>query len=349
MDMKTSKRIPPGTPKYHRLTNENRIIIWTPKKEGKSETYIAARIGCSVSTISRELDRNKGKKGCRHKKAQGMAQHRIAVKAAKRRKFTDKMWKLFKEKLREGWTPQMVVGRCRRDGIPMVCVETLYKEYYRRQDLVRRGLSKEGLPPLPRCQKKRKTRNRDAKKYRNAGRGKIKERVDIDERPKTVENRARVGHWEGDLINGPGGTGHLATLVERMTRFTLVARVASKESGCVMSAIIGMRAGIPKDMLKSCTFDNGKEFAFFKQLEQALGIKVYFAKPYHSWERGTNENRNGVVRKILPKGSPFDAILDEEMRRIDRMLNDRPLKCLNWRTPREAFTALLHRHLLAAA
>lgn len=99
MDMKTSKRIPPGTPKYHRLTSENRIVIWTLKKEGKSETYIAARIGCSVSTISRELDRNKGKKGCRHKKAQGMAQHRIAVKAAKRRKFMDKMWKLFKEKL----------------------------------------------------------------------------------------------------------------------------------------------------------------------------------------------------------------------------------------------------------
>lgn len=105
MDMKTSKRIPPGTPKYHRLTSENRIIIWTLKKEGKSETYIAARIGCSVSTISRELDRNKGKKGYRHKKAQGMAQHRLAVKAAKRRKFTDKMWEVFKAKLREGWTP----------------------------------------------------------------------------------------------------------------------------------------------------------------------------------------------------------------------------------------------------
>ena len=350
MDMKTSKRIPPGTPKYHRLTSENRIIIWTLKKEGKSETYIAARIGCSVSTISRELDRNKGKKGCRHKKAQGMAQHRIAVKAAKRRKFTPEMWDYAITHLRDdGWTFEQSCGRARRDGIPMVCKETLYKEYYRRQELVRKVLSKEILPPLPRCQKKRKTRNRDAKKYRNAGRGKIKERVDIDERPKTVENRARVGHWEGDLINGLAGTGHLATLVERMTRFTLVARVASKESGCVMSAIIGMLAGIPKDMLKSCTFDNGKEFAFFKQLEQALGIKVYFAKPYHSWERGTNENRNGVVRKILPKGSPFDAILDEEMRRIDRMLNDRPLKCLNWRTPREAFTALLRRYLLAAA
>ncbi len=97
------------------------------------------------------------------------------------------------------------------------------------------------------------------------------------------------------------------------------------------------------------TFDNGKEFAKFEQIKQALGIEVYFAKPYHSWERGTNENRNGVVRKVLPKGRSFDDIAEEEMRRIDYMLNDRPLKCLNWRTPREAFAALLNRHTAKTA
>ncbi len=182
------------------------------------------------------------------------------------------------------------------------------------------------------------------KKYR----GKIQDRVDIDERPKTVENRARVGHWEGDLINGLCGTGNLVTLAERMTRFTLVAYAATKESPCVMSAIIGMLASLPKGMLKTCTFDNGKECALFRQLEQALGIKVYFAKPYHSWERGANENRNGIVRKVLPKGSSFDAILDEELRRIDYMLNDRPMRCLDWRTPREAFSSLLRRYIVAA-
>lgn len=106
------------------------------------------------------------------------------------------------------------------------------------------------------------------------------------------------------MVNGLNGTGNLITTAERMTRFTLVARVATKEVGCVP-------AGFPKDMLKSCTFDNGKEFALFGQLEQALGIKGYFTKPYHSWERGTNEKHNGVVRRGLPKGSPFDAILDE--------------------------------------
>ena len=117
------------------------------------------------------------------------------------------------------------------------------------------GKTKEVLPPLPKRRKQRKTRDRNAKKYRNAGRGKIPGRVDIDERPKTVENRARVGNWEGDLINGLKGTGNLVTLVERMTRFTLVARDATKEATVVAAAIIGMLGAVPKSMLKSLTFD----------------------------------------------------------------------------------------------
>ena len=349
MDTKKSKRVPPGTPGYHRLTSEKRIIIWTLRKERKSQEEIAEAVGCNRSTICRELKRNKSKKGYRYKKAQGKADHRAAVKAAKRRKFTNKMWRYAKEKLELGWTPEQIAGRARRDGIPMVCKETLYKEYYRRQDLVRRGESKEVLPPLPKRRKKRRTRDRDAKKYRNAGRGKIKGRVDIDERPKTVENRARVGNLEGDLINGLKGTGNLVTIVERMTRFVFFAYTATKEADVVASAVIGLLASLPKGFLKTLTFDNGKEFALFKSMEQALGIKVYFAKPYHSWERGTNENRNGIVRKVLPKGRSFDDITEEEMRRIDYMLNDRPLKCLNWRTPREAFASLLIRYAAKAS
>ena len=346
MDTKTKRRTPPREPGYHRLTDEKRIIIETLRKEGRLLAYIAERIGCSKSTVSKEIKRNKSKRGYRHKKANGQARARVAAKAAKRRKFTPEMWDYAITHLRDdGWTFEQSCGRARRDGIPMVCKETLYKEHYRRQRLVMQGKSKEDLPPLPKRRKQRKTRDRNAKKYRNAGRGKIPGRVDIDERPKTVENRARVGNWEGDLINGLKGTGNLVTLVERMTRFTLVARVATKEATVVAAAIIGMLGAIPKSMLKSMTFDNGKEFAKFEQIKQALGIEVYFAKPYHSWERGTNENRNGVVRKVLPKGRSFDDITEEEMRRIDYMLNDRPLRCLNWRTPREAFAGLILRHM----
>ena len=349
MATKERRKAPPGAPKYHRLTGEKRIIIETLRKEGRSCRYIAERLGCRPSTVTRELKRNVSKKGYRHKKAQGKADRRVMEKAASRHKMTLEMWEFIKAKMREGWTPEQIEGRCRRDGIPMASRETIYKEYYRRQKLVLAGKSDEDLPPLTMRRKKRKARDRNAKKYRNAGRGKIPGRVDIDKRPKTVENRARVGNFEGDLINGLLGTGNLVTLAERMTRFVFFAYVATKDADGVAAAIIGLLAGLPKSFLDTLTFDNGKEFARFEQIKQALGIEVYFAKPYHSWERGTNENRNGIVRKVLPKGRSFDDITEEEMRRIDRLLNDRPLKCLNWRTPREAFTDLLRRHLSRAA
>ena len=230
MATKERRKTPPGAPKYHRLTDEKRIIIEALRKEGCSKKHIAERVGCHPTTVWRELKRNVSKKGYRHKKAQGKANHRVAVKAAKRRRFTAEIWALAKDRLAKGWTFEQIHGRCKRDGIAMVCAETLYKEYYRRQKLVMAGKSDEVLPPLLRRQKKRRTRDRNANKYRNAGRGKITGRVDIDERPKTVENRASVGNWEGDLINGLKGTGNLVTLAERMTRFVFFAYAATKEA-----------------------------------------------------------------------------------------------------------------------
>lgn len=349
MPIKRQRKAPPGVPKYHRLTADNRTTIRALRKEGFSCAHIAHRIGCNKATVSRELSRNKSKKGYRPKKAQAKADWRMRVKAQARRKMTSEMWEFIKEKMFDGWTPEQISGRCKRDGVPMVSKESIYKEYYRRQKLVMAGKSDEELPLLMMRRKRRKTRDRNAKKYRNAGRGKIPGRVGIEERPKSVESRARVGNGECDLINGLFGTGNLVTFVERMTRFTLIAYTASKEADAVAGAIIGMLASLPKGLLKTLTFDNGKEFAKFAQIEQALGVKVYFANPYHSWERGTNENRNGVVRKVLPKGRAFDNITEEEMLRIDQMLNDRPLKCLNWRTPREAFTRLLQQYILKSA
>ena len=343
------KSSPAKKPAYARLDRDRRVQIETLKRQGFKQAEIARIVGCSPSTISRELRNNKSKKGYLAKKANGMAKQRMLTKAAKRRKMTEAMWQEVKALLKLGWTPEMICQKARRDGKPSVCRELIYREYYRRQKLVLEGLSDEELPLLPKRRKQRKTRDRNAKKYtKDAGRGKIKDRVDISQRPTNVRNRKRVGHWEGDLINGLSGTGHIVTLVERMTRWTLKCWVPTKETDVVIAAIIGLLGSLPRGLLKTLTFDNGKEFAGFKQLEQALGLKVYFAKPYHSWERGTNENRNGVVRMVLPKGRSFDNILEEEMRRIDYLLNDRPLRCLDWRTPREAFNALLKRYLLAA-
>ena len=336
-------------PKYKRLDGEKRVQIDTLRRKGYSKAEIAKFIGCHPSTVSRELSRNKSKKGYRAKKANAKAKHRMNEKAANRRKMDEMMWQDVKSRLTLGWTPEMIQERARREGKPSVCRELIYQEYYRRQKLVLDGLLSEALPLLPKRRKQRKTRDRNARKYtKDAGRGKIKDRVDISMRPKNVLNRKRIGHWEGDLVNGLSGTGHIVTLVERMTRMTLKCRVPSKETNVVISAIIGLLGALPRGMLKTLTFDNGKEFAAFKQLEWSLGLKVYFAKPYHSWERGTNENRNGIVRMVLPKGRSFDDILKEEMERIDYLLNDRPLRCLDWRTPREAFNMLLGRYLLAA-
>src|SRR5574344_98227 len=158
----------------------------------------------------------------------------------------------------------------------------------------------------------------------------------------------RAGHWEGDLINGLRGTGNLVTVVERMSRFTLVGYSATKETDAVMAVFKALLRDLPQEMVQSLTLDNGKEYAKFKVLVRDCGLDVFFAKPYHSWERGTNENRNGVVRIVLPKGSRFDNITKEQMERIDRLLNDRPLRCLGWRTPREVFTARLQYRLKVA-
>lgn len=344
MSIKTCASPQTEARRYQRLTRDKRIIIYTLRKAGNSMTAISKAVGCSKSTISRELRRNAGRKGYRYEKAQKMAEFRAREKAAKRRKFKEEMWEEAKANLARGWSFEQTAGRARRNAVTMVCKETLYKEYYTRQRLAERGESQEELPPLPRRRKKRKQRDINAKRYATAGRGRIKDRVDIEERPAHVENRKRAGHWEGDLINGANSSGHIVTMAERMTRFTLVGRAGSKNTNEVMQEIIGMMRSIPRGLLISSAFDNGKEFAGFKKLERELGLKVYFAKPYHSWERGTNENRNGIVRKILPKGRRFDNITDEELRRIDAMLNDRPMKCLGWRTPREAFARLMANH-----
>ena len=330
--------------KYHRLIKVQREKIKVLLDRGFSMREIARELEVSASTISRELARNTGQRGYREKQAQEMANERIKEKAAKRRKMTDALWAQIKSFLTLGLTPAMIDGRAKKDGREMVSRETIYNEYYRRQKLVAAEKSNEVLPKLSRKKKQRHSRNKDKKYSKNAGRGKIPGRVDIDQRPLRVLNRGRVGSWEGDLINGLNGTGHFVTLVERKTRKTLIAYVPSKESEVVMAAIIRLLKDLPRTMLTDLTFDNGKEFALFSRLETALGLKVYFAKPYHSWERGTNENRNRVVRKVKPKGSAFNSLTAWEWSRIEYLLNDRPMRVLNWRTPNEAFAACLERH-----
>ena len=163
----------------------------------------------------------------------------------------------------------------------------------------------------------------------------------IATRSAEVDTRQTVGHWEGDLINGAHATGNLATLVERCTRFTLVGRTNSKEAQEVTRVICALFKPLPKKSRLSLTLDNGKEFARHEDIARDATMDVFFANPYHSWERGTNENTNGLIRRLYPKKSSFSGICRAELKRIDSFLNDRPRKCLGWMTPREKMAAFL--------
>lgn len=313
---------------YTRVTKIERSQIYVLRQAGKGNNEIARLIGRDKGTVSREVRRNRGLKGYRHLQA-----HRKAEERAKRagpRRFTEGVRLDAEEKLRKGWTPEIICGRAKLEGRPHVCKETVYKYVY--ADAKAGG---ELWKNLPRAKRKRKRR---CPRQDGRGRGVIPGRRGIGERPPEVELRVKVGHWEGDLVVGAGATGYLVTLVERVTRFTLTGWSRTKEADEVSAVVIRLLAVIGI-ACTGITFDNGKEFARHREIASALKADVFFARPYHSWERGTNENTNGLIRRLFPKSESFAAIGAEELRRIDVFLNDRPRKCLGWKTPREVMDA----------
>lgn len=319
--------------KFKHLDETERNLIGAWRQEGMSAREIARRLHRSPSTISREIKRNATARGG-YDPARAQRRARRLAKRPGPRKLTDEMRRHAYAKLRdEGWSFGACCGRAKRDGVAFVCKETLYRDYYAR---VKRG---EALPPLPRSGRKRHSRLPRAKD----GRGRLPNRVDISERPASVEWWTGLGDWEGDLVNGLHGTGNYVTLTERVTRLTLIERVATKEAGEVAAAFARMFSRVPSRARRTLTLDNGKEFARHEEVARQAGVQVYFARPYHSWERGTNENRNGVLRMVLPKGSDFRRATRRDEERIDRLLNDRSMACLGYATPREEFAAWLRR------
>ncbi|HVA65553.1 MAG TPA: IS30 family transposase [Elusimicrobiota bacterium] len=314
---------------YKRVTAEEREFIYRWLGEGEAQSEIARRLGRNPGSISREIGRNTGLRGYRPKQAHEKAQ--AQAKRAGPRRFTDEVRANAEARLKEGWTPAIIGGRARLEGRPWVSAETIYKHIY--ADAKAGGTLWKNLPRA-----KRKRRRRCP---RQDGRGQIQNQRRIDTRPAEVETRQTLGHWEGDLINGANGTGNLATLVERGSRFTLVGRTESKEAEEVAGKIRALLKPLPQELRRSLTLDNGKEFARHEDIAKDAALDVFFAHPYHSWERGTNENTNGLIRRLYPKKSSFAGIGRTELKRIDTFLNDRPRKCLGWSTPRESLTAFL--------
>lgn len=318
---------------YRRVTEDERRHIYRWRQEGHGVREMARRLGRAASSISREIRRNTGGRGYRPKQANGLAKRRAERPGP--RSFTEEVRADAEEKLKQGWTPEIISNRARLEGRASVCKETIYKHVY--ADAKAGG---DLWTHLPRAGRKRRRR---CPRKEGRGRGRIPNQRMIETRPAEVETRRSVGHWEGDLINGANGTGNLVTLVERSTRFTLVGRTQTKEAGEVTPEICGLFGQMHPECLLTLTLDNGKEFAWHERMADTSGVDVYFARPYHSWERGTNENTNGLIRRLHPKQSSFADIDEEALIRIDRYINDRPRKCLGWLTPREKMAAFLER------
>jgi len=316
---------------YKRVTAEERALIHRWRQEGLGIREVARRLGRDVSCISRELARNTGMRGYRPKQA-----HRKAHGRAKRpgpRRFTDTVKAEAEVRIRDGWTPEMICERARIEGRPHVSKETIYTHVY--ADAKAGGNLWENLP------RAKRKRHRRCPRQDGRGRGRIPNQQMIGTRPAEVEKRRTVGHWEGDLINGAHDTGNLVTLVERCTRYTLIGRTDSKGAKEVADMICARFKTLPQRARLTLTLDNGKEFARHETFAKKTGMGVFFANPYHSWERGSNENMNGLVRRRYPKKSSFAGIGEAELKGIDIFLNDRPRKCLGWRTPREKMAAFL--------
>ena len=310
---------------YKQLTSEQRYQISGLKKAGLNQSQISDEVGVHKSTISRELRRNKGRRGWHPKQAQELRDER-RKKCANAQRLSLPEWMEVERLIRLDMSPEQASCRLALEGEFHISHETIYLHIY--EDKRRGGDLWQHL----RCQKPRKKRYASGQERR----GIIKNRIDIDERPEIVDQKIRIGDWEGDTVIGKNHRGALVTLAERKSRYMLAAQVPGKQASGVTAAVTQLLRP-HKDKCHTMTFDNGKEFAEHETIAAELDADVYFAHPYHSWERGLNENSNGLLRQYFPKGMELVKVTQEQVQwAIDR-LNHRPRKVLGFRTPFEVF------------
>jgi IS30 family transposase len=237
-------------------------------------------------------------------------------------------------KLQLQWSPQQIAGWLRRAYPENEDYHVSHETIYRSLFIQARGaLKKELLEHLRRTRAMRRSRHHTQK---TDDHGRIRNTVSISERPATVEDRAVPGHWEGDLLCG-SGTSQIATLVERQTRYVMLVKIASKDSETVINALIKHASKLPQELYKSLTWDRGTEMAGHKRFTVATDIQVYFCDPQHPWQRGSNENTNGLLRQYFPKGTDLSVYSQAKLNAVARRLNERPRKTLNYETPAERF------------
>lgn len=308
---------------YTHLTGEERYHISALRKTGLSLSNIGSIIGRDKSTISREINRNTGKRGYRPKQANQFAHRR---KRKGNQQITVFGFAYISSLIEQDWSPEQINGRLKVigwDDVPSV--ERIYQYIY--QDKADGG----DLHTHLRCQKKRRKRYNSGQQRR----GQIVGRRDIDERPSIVDQRIRFGDFEGDTVVGHKHKGVLLTFADRMTRLSIIRPHVNRKSNLMAQSSIQALKG---HEVHTITYDNGKEFAKHKEVSEALYADIYFAKPYASYQRGTNENMNGLIRQYLPKSVRLDTVSIEQTQFIEHRLNNRPRKVLGYQTPLEVLS-----------
>jgi IS30 family transposase len=308
---------------YKQLAREQRYQINVLRKAGHNQTYIAALIGCHKSTISRELQRNRGQKGYRHHQADELAYDRQCQ--AYRSRITWQTWQQVERLLRQDWSPDQISGYLKREHLPSVSHEWIYLYIY--ADKRRGGTLHQHL----RSQKKQR------KRYSGyIRRGQIPNRTSIDKRPQIVARKGRFGDWEVDTIVGARHKGGILSAVERKSKLVRLRKLDTKAAAEMKDSTIALLAPLAAKV-HTITVDNGKEFCEHELIATGLQARIYFAHPYASWERGLNENTNGLVRQYFPKKYQFAQITNEDLQAAEDRLNNRPRKTLGYRTPNEVF------------
>jgi len=307
---------------YKQLTYEQRCQIDVLNNSGFGQQDIADAVGANQSSISRELKRNTGERGYRHQQAQRMTceRRRDAVSATKMKPAT---LAVIAQKLHQCWSPEQISGWLLEEQEQCLSHESIYQHIW---------ADKKAGGALHSFLRRRGKRYQWRGSNGKTSRGQIKNRISIDERTAIVDENKQTGHWEIDTVIGKGHKGVLVTIVERVTKFTRSCRVASKSAAHVTAATIALLKPF-KALVLSITADNGKEFAYHDQIAKSLECDVYFAHPYSSWERGLNENTNGLLRQYFPKDTNFNEMSNAAVAKAIRMLNDRPRKLLGFKTP----------------
>ena len=315
---------------YHHLTYEQRCQIFALKRSGMSQNQISKELKITQATISRELNRNRGRKGYRYKQAHRIAVERRQKASSVARKMTPEFITFMERLIREQkMSPEQISGRLKM----LRCAETSYESIYRYiwKD------KKDGGNLYKNLRQKGKKRNKRGSK--KAGRGLIPGRIGIEMRPKEVDSKKRVGDWEGDTIVGKNHSGAIVSMVERKTKLVRLHLLKRATAKATSHATVKSLKSLQEHVL-TITTDNGKEFAGHKNMSSQLETQFYFANPYHSWERGLNENTNGLVRQFFPKGTDFTKLTQKQVRMVEENLNNRPRKTLKFNTPNEEFFRL---------